>query len=237
LVAKSVRAQAYNERPRLQASYYAYWSGLPMDGRFEVCIRPDRAFAAWPTNDDLTLIIAGWPYAEFEANRTDFEVHYLKTIDLAPAFAERLRAARRVERFVGASVPNYFRVPFGPGWALVGDAGYNKDFMTAQGISDAFGDAELCATALDAVFSGTKPFDVAMRDYQTTRDMRVLPMYEYTCELATLAPPPPEMQQLLAAMPGNQAAMDGFARVTAGVTSPVEFFAPQNVARIVAVAA
>ena len=33
-------------------------------------------------------------------------------------------------------------------------------------------------------------------------------------------------------MPGNQEAMDGFARVNAGVTSPSEFFSPQNVERI-----
>ena len=48
-------------------------------------------------------------------------------------------------------MPNYFRKPYGPGWALVGDAGYNRDFITAQGIMDAFRDAELCAAALDAV--------------------------------------------------------------------------------------
>ena len=48
----------------------------------------------------------------------------------------------------------YLRKPFGPGWALVGDAGYNKDFITAQGIHDAFRDAELCATALDDAFAG-----------------------------------------------------------------------------------
>ena len=45
-------------------------------------------------------------------------------LELAPAFAERVRAATREERFVGTAVPNYFRRPYGPGWALVGDAGY-----------------------------------------------------------------------------------------------------------------
>ena len=215
LVAKAVRAEQYNEKPQLLASYYTYWSGLPMNGRFEVYIRPDRAFAAWPTNDDLTLVIGGWPFAEFEANKKDIEGNFLKTLDLVPAFAERVRGASREERFVGAAVPNYFRKPYGPGWALVGDAGYNKDFITAQGIQDAFRDAELCATALDESFSGARPFDVAMGDYQSARDEHVLPMYEFTCQLATLEPPPPEMQQLLAAMHGNQEAMDGFARTTA----------------------
>ena len=56
---------------------------------------------------------------------------------------------------------------------LVGDAGYNKDFITAQGISDAFRDAALCATALDESFSGARSFDVAMGAYQSTRDAHV----------------------------------------------------------------
>ena len=60
--------------------YYSYWSGLPMNGRFEAYIRPDRAFAAWPTNDDLTLVIGGWPFAEFEANKDDIEGNYLQDV-------------------------------------------------------------------------------------------------------------------------------------------------------------
>jgi 2-polyprenyl-6-methoxyphenol hydroxylase-like FAD-dependent oxidoreductase len=237
MVAKATHAEQYHEKPQLQVSYYSYWSGLPMNGRFEVYIRPDRAFGVWPTNDDLTLIICGWPFAEFAANKKDIEGNYLKTLELVPAFADRVRAARREERFVGAAVSNYFRKPYGPGWALVGDAGYNKDFITAQGIHDAFRDAEQCAAALDETFSRGRPFDDAMRNYQTTRDAQVLPMYELTCQLATLAPPPSEMQQLLATMAGNQAAMDGFARMMAGVTSPAEFFSAENVARIASVTA
>ena len=75
-----------------------------------------------------------------------------------------------------------------------------------------------------------------MAGYQSTRDEQVLPMYEFTTQLATLEPPPPELQQLLAAAHGNQDAMDGFARVNAGVTSPAEFFSDDNVARIFAMA-
>jgi len=235
LVAQAVNPFQYHEKPPLLAAYYAYWSGLPMQGRFETYIRPNRGMAAFPTNDDLTVVIAGWPYAEFEANKKDIEGNLFKTYDLAPAFAERLRAAARETRFVGTAVPNFFRKPHGPGWALVGDAGYNKDFITAQGIHDAFRDAELCVTALDEAFGGTRSFDAAMADYQTRRDAQVLPMYEFTTELATLEPPPPELQQLLAAMAGNQDAMDGFAEVNGGVTSPADFFSPANAARIMSV--
>lgn len=234
LVAKAVGAAQYNERPPLLVGYFSYWSGLPMHGRFEVYVRPYRGMAAAPTHDDLTLLIAGWPYAELEAGKQDIEGNYLRTIDLAPELAARLRGAKRQARFAGTAVPNYFRTPYGPGWALVGDAGYNKDFITAQGISDAFHDAERCAAALDQALSGARPFDQAMADYQRLRDAHALPMYAFTLELATLAPPAPEMQRLLQAMHGNQSAMDGFAQMNAGTISPAEFMSPQNTAAIMA---
>ena len=127
--------------------------------------------------------------------------------------------------------PNFFRRPFGPGWALVGDAGYTKDPVTAQGISNAFQSAEWCAAAIDEALSGGRTYDDAMHDYQSHRDA-ALPLYEFTTQLATLEPPPPEMQQLIAAIAGNQAAMDAFVSVTAGTLSPVEFFDPANLARL-----
>jgi 2-polyprenyl-6-methoxyphenol hydroxylase-like FAD-dependent oxidoreductase len=233
-VARAVRPEQYHDKPPILAGYYSYWSGLPMNGRFETYDRPDRGFAAWPTNDDLTLVVGGWPVAEFEANKHDVEGNWLRMLDLVPEFAERVRGATREERFVGTFVENYFRRPYGPGWALVGDAGYNKDFITAQGIHDAFRDAELCATALDQAFSGARSYDDAMRDYQSARDAQVLPMYELTLEFAALEPPPPDLQRLLAAVHGDQDAMDAFARMNAGVLSPAEFFAEDNVQRILA---
>ena len=233
-VARSVDAEQYNEHAPRLCGYYSYWSGLPDDGRFSTYIRDDRGFAAAPTNDGLTLIVGGWPYAQLEANKSDVEGNYLRMFECVPEFAERLKGAKRETRVVGTAVPNFFRKPFGSGWALVGDAGYNKDFITAQGISDAFRDSELLTTAIDEWFSGARSFDDAMADYQTTRDNHVLPMYEFTLQLAAMEPPPPEFQQLLAAVHGNQESMDGFARLNAGVTSPAEFFAEDNVARIFA---
>ena len=152
--------------------------------------------------------------------------------DLVPEFAERVRGAKREAPFAGAPVANFFRKPYGPGWALVGDAGYNKDPITAQGITDAFRDAELCATASDQAFTGARSFEDAMGEYQRARDEHALPMYEFTCQLATLEPPPPEMQQLFGAIYGNQRAMDGFVQMNAGTISPAEFFSPDNVGRI-----
>ena len=159
------------------------------------------------------------------------------SIQLAPDFAARVRSATRVAGFSGGAVANYFRRPFGPGWALVGDAGYDKDPITAQSISDAFHDAERCTRALTDVFEHGRSFADAMSQWQQERDHAVTPMYEFTTQLATLEEPPPDMQQLLGALQGNQHAMDDFASVVAATMSPVEFFEPENVGRIMAAAA
>src|SRR3954454_16416449 len=234
-VAKLAGAAAYAERPRQQYSYYTYWQDMPVDS-FGTWIRPDRGWAAIPTNDGLTLLVLGWPYAEASAYKTDVEGNYLATLELAPEFAERVRAATRVAPFAGGAVPNFLRTPSGPGWVLVGDAGLTMDPITAQGMTDAFLDAERCAAALDRVFRGLVSFEDAMSAAHRERDERVRLMYEFTTELATLAPPPPELAQLLFAAHGNADAMDGFASVMAGTLSPAEDFAPETAGRIVGAA-
>ncbi|MFF6772035.1 NAD(P)/FAD-dependent oxidoreductase [Streptomyces sp. NPDC012637] len=223
-VAKATGAAEYAEKPKINAYYYAYWAGLPLHGRFEAYDRGDCAFAAWPTNEDQTLVICGWPMRDFEAKRGDVEGNYHATLARAPDFAERIAQASQVERFVGMAIPNYFRKPYGPGWILVGDAGYLKDPITAQGIQDAFRDAERCTRALDDVLAGRRPFDEAMGATQQTRDAQVTSMYEFTADFATMEPPPPEMQQLLFAVSQSPSASDEFVRVTAGMTPPEEFF-------------
>jgi flavin-dependent dehydrogenase len=238
LVAKAVKPEQYNERRSHLAMYYAYWSGLSSDG-FDTFIRAEsrRGWAAIPTHDDLTVVPFGWPVEEFKANRSDIEGNFFASMDNAPEFAERVRAAKRESKFVGsAELPGYFRKPFGPGWALLGDAAYHKNPITAMGINDAFRDAELVAGALDGAFTGRCSFEEGMTDYQQTRDREAGPVYEFTDDFAQLQPPPPELQQLIGAMHGNQEAMDGFVSVQAATLPAPEFFAPDNVEKIMAAA-
>lgn len=237
LVAKLVEPARYNEKPSLQGSYYSYWRGLPHDNSFTAYIRPGRGWGVIPTNDDLTLVVVGIAHEQFDSYRHDVEATYLKSFELAPEFAARVDAATRTERFAGTGdLPNFFRKPYGPGWALVGDAGYHKDPITAFGITDAFHSAELLVEALGQSFSGNRPFDDAMGDYQQRRDEAALPIFELTCQFAAMEPPPPEMQQLLGAVHGNQEAMDDFASVMAGTLPLPAFFAPDNVGKIMAAA-
>jgi flavin-dependent dehydrogenase len=239
LVAKAVQPERYNEVRSLAPLYYAYWSGLPVDGAATYIRGEDgRGWAALPTHDDLTCVIQGWPQSQFAANRKDVEGTYMRSFELAPEFAERIKHAKRQTRFVGTGdVPGFFLKPYGPGWALVGDAGYHKHPITAFGITDAFRDAEAVASALDDALAERRAYNGAMADYQRARDENALPIYELTCELAKLEPPPPEMQQLIAAMQGNQEAMDDFVSVMAGTLPAPDFFGPENAGRIVAQAA
>lgn len=239
IVARSVDPESYDERPSRAAMYYAYWSDLPTDG-FETTLRAEhhRGWAAAQTNDGLTVLPFAWPIEEFHAHRGDVEGAFFETVATAPEFAERARAATRESKFVGsAQLPGYFRRPYGPGWALVGDAGYHKNPITAMGITDAFRDAEHVARAIDDDLAGRRPFADGMRDYQRLRDEEVRAMYDFTDEIAQLEPPTPQMQELFGAMQGDQEAMDGFVSVQAGTLPAPAFFAPQNLERIMSRAA
>lgn len=193
LVADAVRAEKYHEREALTGGYYSYWSGVGLRGA-EIYISDRGGVLAFPTNGGLACIAAGRARSEFEAYRADVEGTFISILDASPKFAAKVRAGVREERWMGAAdVPNFFRKPWGSGWALVGDAGYMKDPTTGWGIADAFRDAELLAKALDLTLSGRKPADEALAGYQQRRDAAAMPVYEITLQIASgeMAAPAP----------------------------------------------
>jgi 2-polyprenyl-6-methoxyphenol hydroxylase-like FAD-dependent oxidoreductase len=223
-VARAVQAPEYEARPGRTCAYYSYWTGAQSEGA-ELYPRDGRMIITGPTNAGLQIVIAFWPREEFKAVRADVERCFLDSVALAPGLAERLAAGERVERFYGiGELPFWYRKPFGHGWALVGDAGYHKDPITAQGITDAFRDAELLADALDAGFTGTRPLEEALGEYERIRNKETRPLYELTYELAALAPPPPEQQALFAALRDDPEQTNRFLGTVAGTVSIPEFF-------------
>jgi flavin-dependent dehydrogenase len=231
-VARAVAAPSYDTRPALSCAYYAYFADVQIEGG-EIAIRDGRAIGAWPTNDGLTVVYTAWPASEFHRYRADVEGNFARTLALAPGLAERVRRGRREGRFLGtADLPNFHRRPYGPGWALVGDAGYHRDPITALGISDAFRDAELLAGAIDAGRSGRRPPEEALAAYERRRNALSRPWYELTTRLAALAPTAPHERILFEALRANQAATDQFIGVLAGSVAPQDFFAPGSLARI-----
>ncbi len=238
LIARLVDAPSYDTAPAVSFGYYTYWSGIEDEGKARLLPRGDRFLGLAPTNDGNTFLFYQAPIAQFHEHRADIEGHYLEAMSRDPWLADQLAHATRVERFAGSGdLPNFFRKPYGPGWALVGDAGYHKDPITAQGITDAFHGAELLAEAIDTGFSGRKPLETALEEYESTRNAMVAPMYHLTLDLARCEPPAPELQQLLGALRGNQDGIDAFLGCIAGTTNIPAFFADENIGRLMAAAA
>jgi flavin-dependent dehydrogenase len=192
-VARGVGARIVEARPSHTAIAYAYYAGPPWSGNeFFVA---DRAFAGiFPTHGSEACV---WVCTTADAAAAARKRHGSPAgafDDLvaraAPALADRLRGARRTTPVRGAvRPPNQLRQAFGPGWALVGDAGYHRDPITGHGISDAFRDAELLAVALDRALRGEAYDTAALASYQRQRDEALRELFDITCALAGFPAP------------------------------------------------
>jgi flavin-dependent dehydrogenase len=235
-VARAVRAPEYDVQPVAACAYYSYFSGLRQDD-IELYVREHLAFGGAPTNGGLHLVMVNWPAGDFPIVRNDVEGHVWRALEGAPDFLARVREGCREEKWYGtAGVPGYFRKPYGKGWALVGDASYNRDPITAQGISDAFIDAEALVETLSTELSGNGVFDDRLAAHESARNERVRPMYEFTTHLAALEPPPPDMQALFGALRYNQDATNAFLSAITGAIPLPDFMSSENIARIMAAA-
>jgi 2-polyprenyl-6-methoxyphenol hydroxylase-like FAD-dependent oxidoreductase len=234
-LAQTVQAPVYEAAPTILCYYFSYWSEALCDA-LEVYVRNNRLILAFPTHDEMTAIFMGWPIEEFHQVRSDIEGNFMKVLDLVPNLAERVRAGRREERFYGsADLPNFFRKPFGPGWALVGDAGHHKDPYLALGIADALRDAELLANAVHEGLCGIHTMDEALAGYEKGRNEMAMADYHENLARARFTPPPPEVAQLLAALHQNQDQQDinRFFMARTAMIAPEKFFNPENLGRII----
>ena len=235
-VAQSVGAQEYDRRPVAVCAYYSYFSDVAQDD-IELFVRDHCALGGAPTNDGLHLVMVNWPARQFAEVRRDIDSHVQRALALAPDFADRVNGGKRQETWYGtAGVPNYLRKPYGKGWALVGDAGYSRDPITAQGMSDAFIDAERLVGAIGAAWSGDRTLEGSLAAAEAARNERVRPMYEFTYQLAALEPPPLPMQQLFAALPGNQQGTNAFLSAITGAAPLGEFFSAENLRQVMGAA-
>jgi 2-polyprenyl-6-methoxyphenol hydroxylase-like FAD-dependent oxidoreductase len=232
-IARLAGAPAYLEQPSLTCWYMAYWGDCPCDG-LELHWRQDRLVLAFQTNDNLALVAVAWPRREFQRFRSDIAGNYRATLEQMASFQERVPQMRQAERFVGmADVPNFFRRPHGPGWALVGDAGHHKDPTLARGISDAFCDAALLAEALDAGWSGEAPLAESLARYEQQRNARAIPENEANLQAAQLDGwDTSQALALRAALAASPADAGQFYASRMQVIPPQQFMAPENISRI-----
>jgi flavin-dependent dehydrogenase len=212
-VARSVDASVREVRGAAGgAAQYAYYSGIPWTG-IELFVAARSFAGVFPTHHDEACIWVCTPAADAAEVRrrtvSRIDAFHELLERSAPLLVERLRQARRTSPVRGMlRQPNQLRRGYGPGWALVGDAGYHHDAVTAYGISDAFRDAELLAVALDQALCGDAEETTALARYEQLRDRALRETFEITCRLATYPPVPAfiELQKQLAAAIDKEAA-------------------------------
>ncbi len=166
-----VGARAYESHIPTNAVTYAYYEGVDIAG-FWFQFTPGVNAGIIPTNDGLCCVFVGRGNSEIARFRADPEPEFQMLLGRAGSdLHELVGAGSRVTGFRGTDgLPGFLRQPWGPGWALVGDAGYTKDPISAHGISDALRDAELCARAVDRSLGNPEETGDAMSEYQRTRD-------------------------------------------------------------------
>jgi flavin-dependent dehydrogenase len=235
-VARTVSAPEYEQEPSLTCWYFSYWSDVPGD-TLELHDRHGRAIFAFPTNDELFAVFVAWPISELSAVRADIERQFLAALDGVPPLGDRVRAGRRADRFYGATdLRNFLRKPFGPGWALVGDAGCHKDPYLALGIADAFRDAELLADAVHDGLSGRRDLDDALAEYERRRNEATMPDYRMNIERARFTPISASERMLRSALHGNAGATRQFFLTIEALAPREVFFGPENMGRLIAAA-
>ena len=211
-VARSAGAAFSEVRLAGGAAQYAYYAGGPWAG-IEFFVAARSLAGVFPTHDGQACIWICNPSADAKAvrrrmaSRAEAFGELLKRS--APQLAERLRHARRTSPVWGMlRMPNQLRQAFGPGWALVGDAGYHRDAVTGYGISDAFRDAEFLAVALDQALGGAAGETTALALYQRQRDQALREIFEITCRLAAYPAVPAfiELEKQLSAAIDKEAA-------------------------------
>lgn len=160
------------------ASIYTYVAAPDRDS-YEWLYGPGTMAGLIPTNGGQACAFASVTPGELAklANENPYDMlrRKFEACGAAPSLLPE-EPTDRVRRFAGAQ--GHIKQAFGPGWALVGDAGYFKDPATAHGITDALRDARSLAQALLA--GG----EAALRDYQDERDALSLPLFELTDRIA-----------------------------------------------------
>jgi flavin-dependent dehydrogenase len=182
------------------AILYGYWGDLPVDG-YEWLYAPGTSAGMIPTNDGRTGVFVGTTPARMKAARRAGNAHHafgalLRTV--SPENAERVSAARPPHRLRGfAGMPGFLRQAWGPGWALVGDAGCFEDPLSTHGITDALRDAELLDAAIGDIHDGIAIEATALAGYQKSRDALTGRLFGAVETIASHSWTVPELRRLL----------------------------------------
>ena len=177
-VAQSAGAHTLRRATNSGAAVYAYFARVSAVG-YEWAYAPGMAAGVIPTNDAQVCVFVGGRESHFRQKVfPDLDRGFHEVLEqVSPDMARRVAAGHRVASYRGfAGVHGYMRQSWGPGWALVGDAGYFKDPITTHGISDAFRDAEILSAAVLG--------DTSLATYQELRDRLSHDLFAVTNRIA-----------------------------------------------------
>ena len=185
-VARWVGAEKYDERPIGRPIYYGYFHGFtPLaEPAIEMFFVSDRIGFCFPMRPDEHCLILETQQEEFSLIRQDPAGWFRQEFSKLPGMAERVQNVTLEGHMLGTrGVENFFRKPYGPGWALTGDAAYVKDPCTGYGIGDALLQSFLIAKALGAWLDGAE-WEATMEAYTQRRDAAMRPLFEQTVAAA-----------------------------------------------------
>jgi 2-polyprenyl-6-methoxyphenol hydroxylase-like FAD-dependent oxidoreductase len=181
-VAQLVNARTYVEGRNASGIVFGYYENLTRDGSHWHFAR-NAAAGVIPTNSGHCVFAAVPAPQFFGTFRRDVMRGFLKVLESScPGLRDDVERATLIGRLRGfGGAPGHLRECHGAGWALVGDAGYFKDPLTAHGITDAFRDAELLSRA---IVDGSSR---ALKAYQSERDVLSLPLLRITDAIAAFS--------------------------------------------------
>ena len=217
-VAQLANAEITQAANHATASIYGYVHTLPDTG-FHTAFSPGSAAGVIPTNNGAHCVFVSFAKenrGRVMANGT--EAAFRGELEKTMPWAVEQICAEKPKLYAFGGVRGYLRRAFGPGWALVGDAGYFKDTVTAHGITDAFRDAELLARAVSIDSA------IAYEDYRNLRDALSLPLMRITDRIASCTWRIGELQMLHAQL--NQATRTE-AAVMASMNGEDDYALPQ----------
>jgi flavin-dependent dehydrogenase len=201
-VAEWVGAEKYDEVPALRPAYYAYFHGIEArpEATVEIWFGGDQIGFLFPMREGEDCIALEIQPEDFDAFRTGHAAFFESRVRELPQMARRMENATLEGKVIGVKgIDNYFRKPYGPGWALTGDAGYLKDPSTGLGIGDALEQAFMLAEGLGAWFDGAD-WEASMSAFQQKRDQMMKPMYDTTLDFTRMRDIGPAEQNLLKAV-------------------------------------
>ncbi len=190
-LARQVRAAKYAEIASRWASYFAYYRNTHA--------KPEVGHYAWTANtffvgmmadEGLLTANASIPESELDDFRRNLPQSFDERLRSHPHFREVIGDGKREGIISGAChLKMYKRIPYGAGWALVGDAGYHLDPMAAKGVTAATVSARLLADAICTAFSGNTTFEAALCQYHQERDRQLVNEWNVTHRAITVEPP------------------------------------------------